>query len=120
MKPVDPADRVVRNIFTSRFSDTGPDGRTYDGLSQLPLDEARPTWTGFHAMRMAPGAVSPAHEHAADEFFFMVEGELVDHDGTRYGPGDMVWLRAGTQHASHTPNGCTILVYVEHLEKPLE
>lgn len=120
MKPIDPADRVVRNIFTSEFDRSGPDGQVYDGISQLPLDESRPTWTGFHAMRMEPGAISPAHEHSCDEFFFMLEGELIDHDGTRYGPGDMVWLRAGSRHSSHTPNGCTILVYVETLEKPLD
>lgn len=120
MKPVDPADRVVRNIFTAPFSDTGPDGRRYEGLSQLALDESRPSWTGFHAMRMAPGALSPAHEHSADEYFFMLEGELIDHDGTLYRPGDMVLLRAGSRHSSHTPDGCTILVYVDELEKPLE
>ena len=120
MKPVDPAERVVRNIFSSPFSDRGPEGRTYEGISHLTLDESRPTWTGFHAMRMEPGAISPAHEHTADEFFFMLEGELIDHDGTRYGPGDMVWLRAGSRHSSHTPEGCTILVYVETIETPLD
>jgi anti-sigma factor ChrR (cupin superfamily) len=49
--------------------------------------------------------------------FCVLEGELIDHDGTHYRRGDMVLLRAGTQHSSHTPGGCTLLVYVETLER---
>ena len=40
----------------------------------------------------------------------MIEGDLVDHDGIRYGPGDFVWLRAVTAHIlinrSRLPDRC--------------
>jgi len=44
----------------------------------------------------------------------------VDHDGVRYEKGDMVLLRAGTRHSSHSPSSCLLLVYIDTFEKPLE
>ena len=44
----------------------------------------------------------------------------MDNDGTKYGPGDLVWLRDGTEHSSYTENGCLIAVYVDAVEKPVE
>ena len=44
--------------------------------------------------------------------FYIIEGDLIDHDGTKYGPGDLVWLRKGTEHTSYSPNGCLIVVYL--------
>jgi hypothetical protein len=49
-----------------------------------------------------------AHQHASDEEFY-----IIDHDGTRYGSGDLVWLRKGTEHTSYSPSGCLIAVYLE-------
>jgi mannose-6-phosphate isomerase-like protein (cupin superfamily) len=119
MKPVKAGERIVRNLYSEPFRSFDTPDIVYEGLSWLPLDEARPVGTGFHVIRMAPGAVSTAHEHTADEMFLVLEGELIDHDGTRYRRGDMVLLRAGTQHGSHTPGGCTLLVYVETLERAI-
>ena len=54
----------------------------------------------------SPGASVYAHEHSSDEEFLMIEGELIENDGTVYRKGDLVWLKAGTQHSSHSPGGC--------------
>jgi anti-sigma factor ChrR (cupin superfamily) len=120
MKPVKSGERIVRNLLSDSYRPFEAPGIVYEGLSFLPLDEERPAGTGFHVLRMEPGAVSTAHEHMADEMFYMLEGELIDNDGTHYRRGDMVLLRAGTQHSSHTPSGCTLLVYVETLERPVD
>jgi mannose-6-phosphate isomerase-like protein (cupin superfamily) len=119
MKPLTSTERIVRNVFTAPYRSFEAEGIVHEGLSHLPLDDRRPVGTGLHAIRMAPGAVSTAHEHTADEMFYVLEGELIDHDGRRYGPGDMVLLKAGTRHGSRTPAGCLLLVYVETIEKPL-
>ena len=119
MKPVRPGERVVRNVFAAPYKVFEAEGISYEGLTYLPLDEKRPAGTGMHVLKMGPGAISTAHEHTADEMFYVLEGELIDDDGTRYRRGDMVLLRAGTQHASKTPEGCTLLVYVETIEKPV-
>ena len=120
MKPLTAAERIVRNIHSTPFARFEAEGIAYEGLTHLALDDRRPAGTGFHVIRMAPGAVSTPHEHTADEMFYVLEGELIDHDGQRYGPGDMVLLKAGTRHGSHTPAGCLLLVYVETIEKPAD
>ena len=42
----------------------------------------------------------------------LLEGDLTDHDGYEYQPGDIVWLRSGTKHNSTTKGGCTLVVYL--------
>jgi anti-sigma factor ChrR (cupin superfamily) len=120
MKPVRSGERIVRNVFSSAFRSFDLENIAYEGLSHLPLDDSRARGTGFHVIKMEPGSISTPHEHTADEMFYVLEGELVDDDGTRYRRGDMVLLRAGTQHSSRTPDGCTLLVYVETIEKPID
>lgn len=111
MKPIRPDDRRVANIHTARFepylSDGVPDGEV------LQLNSNRPLGTGFPVYRMAPGTTTQAHSHVGHEEFLILDGDLTDHDGTCYGPGDLVWLRSGTVHHSTTENGCTIAVYAE-------
>lgn len=104
-------DRRVANIrdgkFVTFFSDGVKDG------SVLQLNDAKPLGSGFHIYRMDPGEATVAHKHFSDEEFYIIEGEIVDHDGTQYGAGDLVWLRKGTEHTSYSPNGCLIVVYLE-------
>jgi anti-sigma factor ChrR (cupin superfamily) len=67
---------------------------------------------------MAPGARSTPHRHGGAEEFLMLEGELIDNDGTVYLQGDVVWLAPGTEHSSHTETGCLIAVFAEGEEQP--
>ncbi len=117
LNPIDEEDRRVVNIHSAEYT-TFYSGGVEDG-SVLQLNDSNRLGTGFHIYRMAPGDTTVAHEHLSDEEFLMLEGELFDHDGTRYGPGDLVWLRKGTKHYSHSPKGCLIAVYLEG-EKPLD
>lgn len=116
MKPIDPKDRRVANIHSAEFVPFISDG-VQDG-SVLQLNDANSLGTGFHVYKMEAGQTTVAHEHLSDEEFLMIEGEIIDHDGTKYGPGDLVWLRKGTIHNSYSPNGCLIAVYLEG-EKPI-
>ena len=36
----------------------------------------------------------------------------LDSDGTVFRKGDMVFYRDGTEHNSHTPNGCLLAVHI--------
>ena len=68
------------------------------------------TGQGSYLMIMAPGTRSNPHRHNGPEEFFMVEGELVDCDGTIYRSGDFISLKGGSAHESHSPSGCKIVV----------
>ena len=62
-------------------------------------------------MRMEPGAVTIAHDHAGMDEFLIIEWDLVDSDGTTFGPGDFVSYDAGTHHNSWTERGYLIAVF---------
>ena len=108
---IDENDRRVANIrdgeFVPLISNGMPDG------SVLQLNKSKRLGSGFHIYKMEPGTTTVTHEHASDEEFYSIEGDVVDHDGAEYGPGDLVWLRKGTKHNSYTKNGCLIVVYLE-------
>ena len=116
MKPIASKDRRVANIHKATFTPIMSDGRP-DG-EVLQLNSAKPLASGFYVYRMAPGATTVAHEHLGDEEFLIIEGDLTDHDGVEYGPGDLVWLRDGTVHHSTTKGGCLIAVYADDAVNP--
>lgn len=52
--------------------------------------------------RMAPGAVLTDHMHVAVEQTWVLEGSLVDHEGTATA-GSYVWRPAGSRHTASAP-----------------
>ena len=111
MDPIKPEDRRVANIHKAAFTPIETDGKPDGEVLQLGTD--KPLGAGFYVYRMAPGSTTVAHRHKGDEEFLILEGDLTDNDGTRYGPGDLVWLRGGTEHHSTTENGCLIAVHAD-------
>ncbi|OFW75332.1 MAG: hypothetical protein A2Y55_12845 [Actinobacteria bacterium RBG_16_68_12] len=77
-------------------------------MSWLPVSFDRETGHGCYLMRMQPGAVTIAHDHPGMEEFLVLEGGLVDSDGTVFGPGDFVSYEPGTHHNSWTEKGCLL------------
>lgn len=110
MPPIAPEDRRVANWNTGTFEPFHDDNGKTDG-EVLQVNGGR-TGYGFHVYRMAPGTTSAAHEHLGNEEFLLIDGDLTDHDGFEYKPGDLVWLRSGTKHNSTTRNGCLLAVYL--------
>jgi anti-sigma factor ChrR (cupin superfamily) len=58
--------------------------------------------------RMAPGAVLTDHMHVEVEQTWVLEGSLVDHEGTAT-VGNFVWRPAGSRHTATAPNGALLL-----------
>jgi mannose-6-phosphate isomerase-like protein (cupin superfamily) len=120
MKPTRPADRVVVNIKGgAAFKPFLVDGKPLPGQSFLQLDDTFPEGAGFHIYRMAPGTASQPHEHTCHEQFLVVEGELIENNGTVFKAGDFVMLKEGTQHNSRTETGCTLAVFIRTAERNL-
>jgi len=99
------------NLFNDRFGQYDMEGPDQEGISWLSLSLDEQSGSGCYAMRMEPGAVTVAHDHVGWEEFLIVEGDLVDSDGTVFGPGDFVSYKPGTHHNSHTEGGCLIAVF---------
>lgn len=120
MKPIEKAHRLVKNIHNAQFEPFVWEGRTEEGQSILQLDQDRPLGTGFHIYKMAPGSTTTFHEHTSDEHFLVIEGDMTDHDGYQYKPGDIVLLKKGTRHNSTSKNGCVLAVFIESSESSLD
>ena len=58
--------------------------------------------------KMEPGSVLTDHQHVELEQSWVLEGSLVDHEGT-CSAGNYVWLPAGSSHSAHAPNGALVL-----------
>lgn len=120
MKKVEQNDLRVANIFTEPFQPfVYSDGMAL-GDEVLQLNDNQELGTGFHVYRMPAGMKTRAHRHNGHEQFLILEGELVENDGTVFKKGDLVWLRDGTEHHSYTPNGCLLAVHIASPETPLE
>jgi anti-sigma factor ChrR (cupin superfamily) len=86
-------------------------------MSWLPISYDKDTGQGCYAMRMEPGAATIAHDHPGYEEFLILEGELIDDDGTVFKTGDLVSYAPGTYHNSRTETGCLIAVFEWQLPK---
>ncbi|MEM9330086.1 MAG: cupin domain-containing protein [Pseudomonadota bacterium] len=119
MKPIANEERRVSNVKDAQFVPFDDTSETERGTSFLQLNPDMPKGVGFYIYKMEPGSQSAPHRHGGAEEFFMIEGELIDNDGTVYRPGDVVWLAGGTEHTSHTETGCLIAVFAEGAEEEI-
>ncbi|MEO1139418.1 MAG: cupin domain-containing protein [Pseudomonadota bacterium] len=119
MKPIEAHERRVANIRDAGAFEAF-DQETEPGTSMLKLNTDLPRDVGFYIYKMDPGSSSTPHQHGGAEEFLMLEGELIDNDGTVYRQGDVVWLAPGTEHSSTTKTGCLIAVFAEASETPPE
>lgn len=61
-------------------------------------------------VKMAPGAGLPEHEHVEIEQTWVLEGSLVDEEGTAVA-GSFVWRPAGSRHKVVAPQGALLLSF---------
>ena len=105
------AGRSVVNVHSTPFQAYDLEGPIQPEMSWLPVSYDQSTGQGCYLMRMEPGAVTIAHDHAGMEEFLILEGELVDDDGAVFRAGDLVSYEADTHHNSRSDSGCTIVVF---------
>ncbi len=103
---------IARYSDAERFVPYDRYGDPVPGLSWINMSVDPATGSGSYLLRIAPGYQSLPHEHVDYEDFFVIEGELIDDDGTVFRAGDFVSFRPKTIHSSHSPNGCTIAVFL--------
>lgn len=102
--------RTVVRTGAQPFLPYDLEGPLQPEMSWLPVSYDRASQRGSYLMRMAPGATTLPHEHPGFEDFLILEGDLVDSDGTVFRAGDFVSYRPGTRHSSRSETGCLIAV----------
>jgi anti-sigma factor ChrR (cupin superfamily) len=94
-------------------------GSVIPGMEWHPVSEDKETGACSFFLRFAPGARSQPHEHVLREEFLVLEGSLIEPDGTVVRPGDFVSFPPGSRHHSHAPEGCLLLVFLRGYNRRL-
>jgi len=119
-QPLAAGRRIVRADDAAAFRPFDRYGVTIPGMTWLPLSLDRSTGRGTFVLRMDPGTRSLPHEHTHGEEFLMLEGVLVDNDGTEFRTGDFVRFDPGSRHFSVAPGGCLIAVFMRGPNRALD
>lgn len=103
--------RRVFNIAATPFQTYDLEGPVQPEMSVLPISYSKATGLGSYVMRMQPGATTIEHDHRGFEEFLVIEGELIDSDGTVFKAGEFVSFAPGSRHWSRTETGCLLAVF---------
>jgi anti-sigma factor ChrR (cupin superfamily) len=104
--------RLVLKAEDAGFQPYDLYGDPVPGIVWKPINFDRDAARGSFLVRLDPGSKSLPHIHTGGEDSYILEGELIDGDGRAYGPGEIISYAAGSRHASRSPKGCTILVFL--------
>ena len=102
-------DRSIVNVHETGFEPYDLQGPLQDDMSVLRVSYNRETKRGTYVMRMKPGAETIPHVHECMEEFLVLEGELIESDGTVLQRGDFASYRPGSRHSSRTETGCLLV-----------
>ena len=101
--------RKIINTGSEEFGQYGFIDPAPDDIGFMKLSYDKVSGQGAYMMRMAPGAITENHTHKRREEYYIMEGDLIESDGTILAPGDFVIYPPGTTHNSRTETGCLIL-----------
>ena len=112
--------RKITNPYDVKFIPFDNYGVVVPGMSWHKISYSKENGgQGTYILKMEPGAKSLPHEHTGFEEFFMLDGELIDQDGTIFKKDDFVSFEPGSKHSSHTIKGCLVLVFMRGINQPL-
>jgi len=109
--------RRIVNIYDTPYEPYDLEGEVQDNVHLLNISYDRDRATGWYVIRMEPGTASIPHEHAKHEEYLILEGELIESDGTVLGKGDFISYSPGSFHNSRTETGCLL---IGHDREPYE
>jgi len=112
--------RKITNLYDVDFVPFDNYGAVVPGMSWHKITYSKENGgQGTYILKMEPGAKSLPHEHEGFEEFLMLDGELTDPDGKVFKKGDFISFEPGSQHSSHTINGCLVLVFMRGINQLL-
>ena len=105
--------RVIVNWKTCDWQPFPALGGGETGLTWHPIRSVSGCGDGTYLMKVAPGGGVGLHVHTCRESFVILDGALVDGDGTVLVEGDVATYDPGTRHHTDSPEGCTLMVWSE-------
>ena len=104
--------RKITKLDHLKFKPFNKYGKPIKGWSWHKISFDKKTNFGTYISKLDPGTKTLPHIHTGHEEFFILEGELIDSDGTIFKKGDFVTFEPNTEHSSRTEKGCLILTFM--------
>ncbi len=104
--------RKITKFDNLKFEPFDKYGKTIKGWYWHKISFNEKTNFGTYISKLESGTKTPPHIHSGHEEFLILEGELIDSDGTIFKKGDFVSFEPNSSHSSYTKNGCLILTFM--------
>ena len=103
------AGRRIEPLATMTHHAYDMEGPVQPEMSYAAQSYDKATGEGVYVMHMQPGAVTIPHTHKGREDFLILEGSVIESDGTRLKAGDFVSYAPGTHHHTRSETGCVLI-----------
>ena len=104
--------RKITKMDNLEFKPFNRYGPTVPGMSWHKISFDKETNFGTYVSKLEPGTKTLPHIHKGYEEFLILDGELIDSDGTVFKKGDFVTFEPNSSHSSFTEKGCLILTFM--------
>jgi anti-sigma factor ChrR (cupin superfamily) len=104
--------RKITKLDQLNFEPFNKYGELVEGWSWHKISFDIKTNFGTYISKLEPGTKTIPHVHSGHEEFLILDGELIDSDGTIFKKGDFVSYEPESAHSSYTKKGCLILTFM--------
>ena len=104
--------RKITSLKNLDFEPFDKYGKPIKGWSWHKISFDEKTNFGTYISKLDPGTKTFPHTHSGYEEFLILEGELIDSDGTIFEKGDFVSYKPNSTHSSYSKKGCLILTFM--------
>ncbi len=104
--------RKITRLSHLKFEPFNKYGKTIKGWSWHKISFNEKTNFGTYISKLEPGTKTLPHLHTGHEEFLILDGELIDSDGTIFKKGDFISYEPNSSHSSYTNKGCLILTFM--------
>ena len=104
--------RKITKLNNLNFEPFDKYGEPIKGWQWHKISFDEKTNFGTYVSKLDPGTKTIPHIHTGNEEFLILDGELIDSDGTIFKKGDFISYEPNTKHSSYTKKGCLILTFM--------
>ena len=97
--------RKITKLNNLKFEPFDKYGEPIEGWSWHKISFNEETNFGTYISKLDPGTKTLPHIHTGHEEFLILEGELIDSDGSIFKKGDFISYEPNTSHSSSTKKG---------------
>ena len=104
--------RKITKLDNLKFEPFDKYGKPIAGWTWHKISFDEKTNFGTYISKLEPGTKTIPHIHSGHEEFLILDGELIDSDGTIFKKGDFISYEPNSSHSSFTEKGCLILTFM--------